>query len=151
VHMFPAVLRPVLRAAKSCGILRVRNPFEPAWSTRATVGAPLIRRIEVALLHLLERKFLRIVSEEGFLTTAGSLGVLATGTLDRATVAALLRAAEVHGEGKPYEVVAHPGYNDADLARVRTRLRDSREQERQALAALREFPSLSRISFAQLA
>ena len=29
-HMFPAVLRPVLRAARKAGIRAVRNPFEPA-------------------------------------------------------------------------------------------------------------------------
>ena len=29
-HMFPVVLRPLLRAAKACGISAVRNPFEPA-------------------------------------------------------------------------------------------------------------------------
>ena len=31
-HMFPAVLRPVLRAARAAGIRAVRNPFEPAWA-----------------------------------------------------------------------------------------------------------------------
>ncbi|MGB6690862.1 MAG: ChbG/HpnK family deacetylase, partial [Terracidiphilus sp.] len=30
-HMFSAVLRPVLRAARSAGIRHVRNPFEPPW------------------------------------------------------------------------------------------------------------------------
>src|SRR5258708_25743462 len=35
-HMFPRVLCPVLRAARSCGIRAIRNPFEPAWSVRAT-------------------------------------------------------------------------------------------------------------------
>ncbi len=35
-HMFPAVLRAVLHAARACGIRAVRNPFEPAWALRAT-------------------------------------------------------------------------------------------------------------------
>ena len=39
-HMFPAVLRPVLRAARAAGIRAVRNPFEPEWAVRATPGAP---------------------------------------------------------------------------------------------------------------
>ena len=42
-HMFPAVLRPVLRAARSAGIRAVRNPFEPdvgcARHGRRSVGA----------------------------------------------------------------------------------------------------------------
>jgi hypothetical protein len=46
--------------------------------------------------------------------------------------------------------VTHPGYNDADLARVRTRLRASREVERGALAAVRDFPEIELISFAAL-
>src|SRR5206468_318285 len=29
-HLWPHVLEPVLRAAKSCGVKRIRNPFEPA-------------------------------------------------------------------------------------------------------------------------
>jgi predicted glycoside hydrolase/deacetylase ChbG (UPF0249 family) len=42
-HMFPAVLRPVLRAAAAAGIRAVRNPFEPVWAVRATAGASWAR------------------------------------------------------------------------------------------------------------
>ena len=146
-HMFPAVLRPLLRAAKKAGIRVVRNPFEPAWSIRATPGAPLVRRMEVIVLRQLERHFLRIVKEEGFSTTEGSLGVLATGTLDSATVEALLQAAP---ENACYELVAHPGYNDADLAKVRTRLLASRELEGQALLSVAKAKKVELISFAAL-
>lgn len=145
-HMFPAVLRPVLRAAKRAGIHAVRNPFEPAWSRSETTGASLVRRAEVAMLHRLEPAFRRIVAEEGFTTTDGSIGVLATGKLNAATLATLL---ERLPEGT-WELVTHPGYNDDDLARVRTRLRDSRETERQALEVLESLPHVQRISFAQL-
>ncbi len=145
-HMFPAVLRPVLRAAKAAGIHAVRNPFEPAWSLRATPGAPWIRRTQVTLLRWLEPAFRRIVAEEGFTTTNGAIGVLATGTLDAATVACLLSALP---EGI-FELVAHPGYNDAALAQAHTRLLASRETERNALQALKQFPALELISFAAL-
>jgi hypothetical protein len=47
--------------------------------------------------------------------------------------------------------VTHPGYNDADLTRVRTRLRASRDLERLALTAIREVPGIELISFADLA
>jgi predicted glycoside hydrolase/deacetylase ChbG (UPF0249 family) len=146
VHMFPAVLRPVLRAARAAGIRSVRNPFEPAWSRRATHGAPWIRRAEVRLLRLLEPAFRRIVAEEGFTTTDGAIGVLATGTLDSTTVNSLLRNMP---EGT-WELVTHPGYNDTDLARVCTRLRASREIEGQALHAIENFHCIERISFADL-
>ncbi len=148
-HMFPRVLRPVLRAARSCGIRAVRNPFEPAWSVRATPNAPLTRRIQVDLLRLLTARFRRIVAEEGFTTTAGALGVLATGTLDAPTVRSLAAAIPTDAN-QTFELVTHPGYDDADLARANTRLLASRETEREALAALHGMPDLELISFAKL-
>ena len=145
-HIFPAVLRPVLRAARAAGIRAVRNPFEPAWSRRATHGAPWLRRAQIRLLRLLEPAFRRIVADEGFATTDGALGILATGTIDSTTVSSLLRSLP---DGT-WELVSHPGYNDTDLAQVRTRLRASREIERQALLVLENFPGIERISFADL-
>lgn len=145
-HMFPAVLRPVLRAAKAAGIRAIRNPFEPAWSLRATPAAPMIRRAEVNLLWLLESAFRRIVAEEGFATTDGAIGVLATGSLDAATVDALLR----NLPPGTWELVSHPGYNDADLAKAHTRLLDSREIERQALASISQRNEIELIDFSNL-
>jgi predicted glycoside hydrolase/deacetylase ChbG (UPF0249 family) len=145
-HMFPAVLRPVLRAAKVAGIRAVRNPFEPVWSLRATPGAPWVRRAEVSLLRRLQPAFRRIVAEEGFSTTDGAIGVLATGTLDAATIGALLQNLP---QGT-WELVAHPAYNDADLALARTRLLESREVERKALSAVKQFRGTELISFANL-
>ena len=49
-----------------------------------------------------------------------------------------------------WELVTHPGYNDASLAQVRTRLRASRDVERQLLPAIREFPAIQLASFADL-
>jgi hypothetical protein len=140
------VLRPVLRAARAAGIRTVRNPFEPAWSRRATPHSPLLRRAQVSLLHLLEPTFRRIVAEEGFTTTNGSLGVLATGQLDAGLIAAFLRTLPAG----TWELVTHPGSNDADLDQVRTRLRASRPIERQALQSIQPRPGLELISFAQL-
>jgi hopanoid biosynthesis associated protein HpnK len=144
VHIFPAVLRPVLRAARAAGIRAVRNPFEPAWSRRATPHAPWLRRAQVSLLRLWEPAFRRIVAEEGFTTTDGALGVLATGTLDAATLAALLS----NLPAGTWELVTHPGYNDADLARAHTRLLASREIERLALSAIDV--NMELISFSRL-
>ena len=145
-HMFPAVLRPVLRAARAAGIRAVRNPFEPAWSRRVTHGAPWIRHAEVRLLRLLEPAFRRIVAEEGFTTTDGAIGVLATGTIDSKVVSSLLQSLPAG----TWELVTHPGYNDSDLAQAHTRLLASRETEREALSAVEQFPGIERISFADL-
>jgi predicted glycoside hydrolase/deacetylase ChbG (UPF0249 family) len=146
-HMFRAVLRPVLRAAHSAGIRAIRNPFERTWSRSATPRAPLLRRVEVSLLSRLEPAFRRIVAEEGFSTTDGAIGVLATGSLDTRTLRSLL-------DNLPpgtWELVTHPGYNDADLASVRTRLLASREIERAALMAAGGLDGLEFASFAELA
>jgi predicted glycoside hydrolase/deacetylase ChbG (UPF0249 family) len=145
-HMFPAVLRPVLRAARAAGIRAVRNPFEPKWSVNATPGAPSLRRMEVGLLRNLEPAFRRIVAQEDFATTDGAVGVLATGTLDCRTVASLLRNLP---PGR-WELVSHPGYNDADLAQAKTRLLASRETEREALLTLKDFPTVRLVSFGAL-
>ncbi len=145
-HIFPAVLRPVLRAARAAGITRVRNPFEPSWSRSATTGAPLARRVEVALLRYLEPRFRRIVAEEGFTTTDGAIGVLATGTLDRASIASLLRATPPG----TWELVTHPAYNDADLAQARTRLLASRETERAALTSIDLKGEIELINFSSI-
>jgi chitin disaccharide deacetylase len=145
-HMFPRVLRPVLRAARSCGITKVRNPFEPLWAVRATTAAGVVRTAQVSALRLLQPTWRHIIVEEGFTTTEGTLAVAGTGVLDTATIRRLLQQVP----SGTFELVTHPGYNDADLDRVRTRLRDSRDNEREALKALLEFPALERISFSGL-
>ncbi|MGA8729740.1 MAG: hypothetical protein WB608_13395, partial [Terracidiphilus sp.] len=68
------------------------------------------------------------------------------GMLDAAAVRSLLEKLP----SGTWELVTHPGYNDADLANIRTRLRDSREIELKALQAIKEFPAVDLISFADL-
>jgi hopanoid biosynthesis associated protein HpnK len=146
MHMFPFVLRPVLRAARAAGIRAIRNPFEPLWSINATIAAPESRRAEVLLLRRLESRFRRVVTREGFVTTDGSIGVLATGTLELSVVHSLISAMP---EGT-FEFVSHPGYRDETLARANTRLLESREIERNALVAIKDYAGLELISFAGL-
>jgi hopanoid biosynthesis associated protein HpnK len=145
-HMFPAVLRPVLRAARAAGIRAVRNPFEPEWAVRATPRASFLRAAEVWALRRFGPFFRRLIAEEGFVTTDGTIAIAGTGVLDIATVRSLL---EKLPEGT-WELVTHPGYNDAALDKVRTRLRASREIERNALQAIKQFPAVNLISFAGL-
>jgi chitin disaccharide deacetylase len=146
IHMFPSILRSVLRAAKAAGIHTIRNPFEPLWSVNATADAPELRRAEIILLRRFESKFRRIVNEEGFQTTDGAVGVLATGTLNIAAVRALITAMP---EGT-FELVSHPGYRDEQLAKANTRLLESREIERNALMAIKDYGGINLISFGGL-
>jgi hopanoid biosynthesis associated protein HpnK len=145
-HMFPAVLRPVLRAAHAAGIHAVRNPFEPSWAVRATAGASWARVAEVNVLHNLHAACRRIIAAEGFSTTDGTIAVVGTGILNSAAVRALLQQLPPG----TWELVTHPGYNDADLDKVRTRLRASRDTERTALHTIKEFPALDLISYSAL-
>ena len=140
-HLFPRVLRPLLRAALECGIRAVRNPFEPEWAQAATVsaarGTPLLRRLQIRLLAGYRAGFLREVDRAGLRTTSGALGVLATGVLREPVLEALLAALERHGSTADcYELVCHPGFHDAALDASPTRLRAERETERAALLAL---------------
>jgi hopanoid biosynthesis associated protein HpnK len=145
-HMFPAVLKPVLRAAGAAGIRAIRNPFEPAWAVRATAGAQWARYAEVNVLRRLHSTCRRMIREAGFATTDGTIAVVGTGILNAATARSLLASLP---EGT-WELVTHPGYHDADLDKVRTRLRASRDIEREALKVIREFPELALISYATL-
>lgn len=145
-HMFPQVLRPVLRAARKAGISAVRNPFEPVWAVRATAGARWARAAQVNVLRKLQDTCRRIIAEEGFVTTDGTIAMVGTGVMNADTVRLLLRQLP---EGT-WELVTHPGYNDTDLDKVKTRLRASREIEMKALLAVREFPEIELISYRQL-
>jgi hopanoid biosynthesis associated protein HpnK len=142
-HMFPAVLRPVLRAARAAGIRAVRNPFEPVWAVRATAGASWARAAEVNVLRKMQAACRRIIAEEGFSTTDGTIAVVGTGILNIATARTLLSQLPPG----TWELVTHPGYNDADLDKVRTRLRASRDIEREALHAIKEFPDIELLSY----
>lgn len=146
-HMFPAVLRPLLRAARAAGIAAVRNPFEPVWAMRATPRAPLVRRTEETLLRRFEPTLRKIIAEEGFTTTDGTLAVVGTGSLDALMVRSLLARLPAG----TWELVTHPGYADTDLKQIRTRLQGSRAIEMEALRTIKEFPGVELISYAALA
>jgi predicted glycoside hydrolase/deacetylase ChbG (UPF0249 family) len=128
-HMFVRVLRPLLRGARACGVGAIRNPFEPEWALTATPRASSKRLWQVRLLRSRLRTFLRLVREAGLATTDGAVGVLATGTLESQ---ALRQFLDSMPEGT-WELVCHPGYIDASLDAVRTRLRESRVIEHAAL------------------
>jgi predicted glycoside hydrolase/deacetylase ChbG (UPF0249 family) len=132
-HMFPSVLGPLLRAAKERGIAAVRNPFGrlfPLPLGRILGNTKLWKRFaEMSVLRSFAANFRRGVAKHGLRTTDGSFGVLSTGAL---TIELFQEIASAVPDGT-WEFVCHPGYNDADLDKVRTRLRASREQELQIL------------------
>ncbi len=134
-HMFPHVLRPVLQAAKACGVFAIRNPFEPArlWPRTAVRRTPAlwIRALEVKLLHRYSAEFTLAVNKEQMSTPQGTAGMIATGALDQQLLTGILQGLP----GGDWELVCHPGYLDADLQRAGTRLLQSRQTELQALTS----------------
>ena len=132
-HLFPQILRPVLGAAKECGVRAIRNPFGPRLPMRSNqlLARPNLwtRFAEVRILRAFAGKFHAAVDREGFVTTDGTLGIEVTGALDETLFRAI---AESIPDGT-WEFVCHPGYNDADLQAAHTRLRESRETELRVL------------------
>jgi predicted glycoside hydrolase/deacetylase ChbG (UPF0249 family) len=128
-HMFPAIYRPLLQAAKEAGIPAVRNPFEP-WAL-GWVSSPSLwtRGLQTTLLRSFHSGFLRTVREVGMKTTDGTVGIAATGVLNSIW---LRRIVQGLPEGT-WELVCHPGYADETLRGAGTRLLQSRDVEREAL------------------
>jgi hopanoid biosynthesis associated protein HpnK len=121
-HMFPVVLKGMLRAAKKCGIRAVRNPFEPL--VFATVRH-WKRQFQLRMMRRFRASFQTALANAGVVTPDGCVGVAATGGLNQQTFESLIQ----HLPEGTWEFVSHPGYNDAELDKIQTRLRDSREKE----------------------
>jgi len=134
-HMFPMVLRPLLRAARAQSVPAVRNPFGQVWPFVLADTAPIYRlwkrSAQLGVLHSFAAKFRRDVEAHGLRTTDGSIGVLVTGFLDSKLFNKVI---ENIPEGT-WEFVCHPGYHDSDLDQVPTRLRQSRALELQVLTS----------------
>jgi hopanoid biosynthesis associated protein HpnK len=132
-HLFPSVLRPLLSAARACGVRAVRNPFGPRKPLKSSelLTRPSLwtRYAEVRILRTLAAKFRETAEREGLVTPDGTLGIVVTGALDEKLFRAI---AAVIPEGT-WEFVCHPGYNDDDLKSAKTRLRQSRETELRVL------------------
>jgi chitin disaccharide deacetylase len=132
-HIFPKVLRPLLRAAAACNVRAIRNPYGPRLPLKSSelLVRPKLwtRYAEVRVLRRFAGAFHEAVDREGFAAPDGTLGIEVTGTLDETLFRAI---AEIIPEGT-WEFVCHPGYNDAELQAANTRLRNSREVELRVL------------------
>jgi chitin disaccharide deacetylase len=131
-HILPQVLRALLRAARTCGVRAVRNPFGPVrFSILAKYPRLWKRYGQVTVLNRLGGRFRNAVTNAGMLTTDGTVGVVATGAMDSYLFRSIVDSLP---EGT-WELVCHPGYNDAELGSIRTRLRESRAVELRLLTS----------------
>jgi hopanoid biosynthesis associated protein HpnK len=148
-HIFPEILMALLRAARICGVRAIRNPFVPVKAMPAKLfkgKRDLWKRYgQVRMLHTFSRQFRQQIKRAGIRTPDGVIGVIETGLVDSSEdklgYGALLRQTIASLPDGTWELVCHPGYNDADLRSVSTRLLDSREAERRLLTSpeLRQF------------
>ena len=141
-HIFPKVLRPLLRAAAECGVRAVRNPFGPSFPFSELLERPHLwtRWAEMRVLGTLAGQFQKAIQRESFVTPDGALGIEVTGTLNETLFTEIATRVP---EGT-WEFVCHPGYNDSDLQSAKTRLRESREVELHVLTLPRTREILTR-------
>jgi predicted glycoside hydrolase/deacetylase ChbG (UPF0249 family) len=131
-HLLPFVLKPLLRAARECGVRALRNPFGPLMPLAfAHLRRPRMfgQYTELRGFRELYALFRRVVESEGLVTTDGTLAVVSPRPMDGSMFRSLMRCLP---EGT-WELVCHPGYCDDELRGLRTRLRESREQELRVL------------------
>lgn len=126
-HIFPAVAGTVFHIANRCGVPSIRNPIEPRWSSSLAGG--VTRRLGLRICEVFAPPFQRLTREAHAcgLVPDGTLGMAATGSMDAAMMRRMLDCLIADHPDSIFEMLSHPGYNDADLDRQATRLRASRE------------------------
>ena len=129
VHAFPPVFGVVARLARRFGIATVRIPYEspPLALVARNAGRPGARLQAIENVALAPWAWWdRLLLKRHELAPAPAfLGHVLTGLLTRDDLRGLLQRI---GQGVS-ELMTHPGYPDADLDLVRTRLRQERAAE----------------------
>ena len=129
-HLAPPVLDAVARLAEEFGIRWVRRPFDlPLTALRGAV--PRITRITSGGLGVLRKRFHRVLERHGCRTTDHFAGFQITGLFRTPELIELLGILPVGST----ELMVHPGRCRDALRHARTRLKESREHELEALVA----------------
>ncbi len=125
-HLFSPVLKAIAHLSEEYGIPWVRRPFDfPSQGGKV----PFSRRLVSRGLHLLRPNSTDVLRRYGCRFTDHFAGFELTGMYDAADVVRLLDRLP---QGTT-EFMCHPGYSGSGLQSVKTRLRESREQELRAL------------------
>ncbi len=129
-HLAPSVLDAVARLSETFAIRWVRRPFDfPLHALRGTV--PRLKRVTSSAMGLLRRRFHRVLDRHRCRTTDHFAGFQITGRLRTTELVELLACLP---DGST-ELMCHPGYCGETLRAARTRLKESRERELEALMA----------------
>ena len=127
-HLLPPVLDAVARIASEFQIPWVRRPFDLPLTSG---GVPWQRRMVSRGLGFARARFHRVLTRQGCRTTDHFAGFQITGQYNAAELAQLIRELP---EGVT-EFMCHPGFCTAELRASRTRLKESRRRELDALTS----------------
>jgi predicted glycoside hydrolase/deacetylase ChbG (UPF0249 family) len=130
-HLAPPVLDAVARIAEEFDIRWVRRPFDIPLTRGAPSFEGVLKRATSGTLRLLRGRFHRVLARHGCRTTDHFAGFQLTGRFRAPELAQLIRELP---EGLT-EFMCHPGYCGDDLRHARTRLKESRERELEALVS----------------
>ena len=118
-HIVPSVFRTVIRLAQEFDVPYVRLPIDRT--------VPFVGRVA----GLADRYYRRFARGSKFQMTDHFLGFRLTGSLTEKTFAAALQKVE----NGTTEFMCHPGFLQSDLKAARTRLKESRVRELEALTS----------------
>jgi len=129
-HLAPPVLDAVAQLSEEFGIPWVRRPFDfPLNTLRGAV--PMLKRLTSDALGLLRSRVHRVLASHGCRTTDHFAGFLITGRFHAKELVELI---SMLPEGST-EFMCHPGRCREALRSARTRLKESRVHELEALIA----------------
>jgi len=132
-HSHPKVMEALAQVAGEFGITRVRNPFERLFSGRPASQLTWAYWKQSALsagVAPAAIEFKRIAESYGLKSPDNFYGVKLTGMLDSRAIRSIM---ESLGEGTA-ELMCHPGVFDDELEGARTRLKQQRERELEAVS-----------------
>lgn len=111
-HVFPAVFRPLLRAALDCGVTAVRNPFEPmcamSWQRLRSRRDLWSRYLPVRMLQAFADQFVAECRNLGISSPQGTFGITLTGYADEESFLEMLDRIPAGN----WELLCHPAYED---------------------------------------
>ena len=127
-HLLPPVLEAVARISEDFHIPWVRRPFD---FPLGSAGVSWTRRLVSRSFGLLRNRFHRVLAAHHCKTTDHFAGFQITGKYEAAELVRLIGNLP---EGVT-EFMCHPGFCTAELQSERTRLKESRQRELDALVA----------------
>lgn len=129
-HVTPQVMKALALVAGEFGVTRVRNPFESVFSRGSLSGLTSVKQSALSTAIALGAiRFKSLARRHRLKTPDRFIGVKLTGKLDSNAIRSIMKGLK---EGTT-ELMCHPGMYDSDLESARTRLKQERQRELEAL------------------